>query len=202
MLFDGPIPRQTNNLQQNELQVVGEVNPSRPQTLLHLSSGEVIVVSTELLLSGQGQRTGATATPFTAQAPGSSAGARDTFTNQNEVVIPLVAEESQFGKQSVVTGKVRLHRGTETFTQTVGLPLTRRSWDVERVPVGQLYEERPEIRQEGDMTIYPLVEERLVAKREYLLVEEVRVRQVEVTTEGTATAELQRDVLSVDRQSV
>ena len=113
----------------------------------------------------------------------------------------MIEEQVQIGKQTVTTGMVRLHKATESFNQTVGLPITRTGWEVERTPIGQLYGERPEVRQEGDVTVFPLVEDRLVAKREYFLIEEVRVRRVETTTERTASVELKRDVLTVEREA-
>ena len=73
---------------------------------------------------------------------------------------------------------------------------------MERVPVGQIVAERPEIRAEGDVTIFPLVEERLVARREYFLLEEVHVRRVATTTERSTTLELKRDVLTVERDGL
>ena len=175
--------------QQNEVAVTGELNAALPSTVLHLASGRTITLPTELLLVGlppQGIRNAAGTT--------SSASI-----GTQEQVIPLTEEQMIVGKATVTTGTVRLHRGTETFTDSVTLPVTRTGWEVERIPIGQLYSERPDIRQDGDTTIYPLVEERLVATREYFLIEEVRVRQVATTTERTASVELKRDVLGVER---
>ena len=176
---------------QNEVAVTGDLDASLPQTVLHLGSGRSVVVPTEFLLSGVSpQRTTALeSSPVTAS--NNVAGG---------TVIPLVSEQVQVGKETVTTGKVRVHRAEETFTETVGLPLTRTNWEVDRTAVGQLVAQKPEVRQEGDVMIFPLVEERLVAKREYFLIEEIRVRQVATTTERTATLELKRDVLTVERE--
>ena len=176
-------------LQRNEVAVTGDLDAALPQTLLHLGSGRSVVLPTELLLA---------VGPVAASAVGSGRSALPD--GRREMTIPLVAEQAHMGKETVTTGTVRLHRGTETFTETVGLPLTRTSWDVERRPVGELVAERPEPRQEGDTMIFPLVEERLVARREYFVIEEVWVRQVAVTTERSATLELKRDVLTVERE--
>ena len=209
----GQNPSPSNDLppspmQQNQLQLSGELDASKPRTVLHLASGHSVVLPTELLLSGLAQRDAPpsnksedTKAPSARQLAerGGPGGDERGGSLADEQVLPLVAEEAQIGKQTVTTGTVRLHRGTEQFTQTVGLPLTRTEWDVQRVPIGQVYPERPEVRQEGDTMIFPLIEERLVAKREYMLIEEVRVRQVATTTERSATVELKRDVLEVER---
>ncbi len=178
------------SLGQNEVEVTGDLDASLPKTVLHLGGGRTVVVPTEFLLAGM-----APAMPDSQRA---AVGAQTP--SEREIVIPLIAEQVQVGKQTVTTGKVRVHRDVENFSQTVGLPLTRTSWEVERTPVGEVFAERPEVRQEGEIMIFPLVEERLVAKREYFVVEEVRVRQVATTTERTATLELKRDVLTVDRE--
>ena len=175
--------------EQNEVAVTGEVNAAYSSTVLHLASGRSITLPTELLLSGLPEQ----------RSKANDVSAVSTSTTSREQVIPLTEEQILVGKKTVTTGTVRLHRGTETFTDSVTLPVTRTGWEVERTPIGQLYSTRPEIRQDGDTTIYPLVEERLVATREYFLIEEVRVRQVATTTERTATVELTRDVLGVER---
>ena len=193
---------------QNELEVTGDLDANRPQTVLHLGLGRTVVVPTEFLLSGMApQIAGVTDDRSVApsRADRAATGPEQTPSGDHrgeaagDTIIPLIAEQMQVGKQSVTTGKVRLHRDVESFTDSVSLPLTRTSWEIDRSPVGQLVAEKPEPRQEGDFMIFPLVEERLVAKREYFLIEEVRVRQVATTTERTATLELKRDVLTVER---
>ena len=174
----------------NDLEVQGVVDATRPQTVLRLADGRLLAVSTEWLLSGLTE----------ASTQSSSLLEEQTYAGAGEQVIPLVSEQMQVGKKTVVTGTVRLHRETESFTDTVGIDLTRVGWEVTRVPVGLRVPERPEIRAEGEVTIYPLVEERLVAHREYFLLEEVHVRRVATTTEASSTLELQRDVLRVERE--
>lgn len=197
-------------LMQNEVEVTGDLDASRPETVLHLGLGRTVVLPTDFLLSGMapqiaGAAVDRTGTIASVSAPRGAALAAqppvtgDRGNSESGTVIPLMAEQMEVGKQTITTGKVRLHTDVESFTDSVSLPLTRTSWDVERTPVGQLLTEKPEPRQEGDVMIFPLVEERLVAKREYFLVEEVRVRQVATTTERTETVELKRDVLTVER---
>ena len=195
----------TNALgQRNELQVSGELDVLRPQTVLHMGAGRSIAIPTELLIAGLPEiaPTAGADTAFSS-ATEASAGAglvAGQSTGQREQVIPLTEEQIRVGKRTVTTGTVRLHRDVETFTDSATVELKRIGWEVDRVPVGQAYAERPEVRQEGDTMVYPLVEERLVVAREYFVVEEVRVRQVATTTERTANVELQRDVLTVERE--
>ncbi len=203
----------TNALgQRNELQVSGELDVLRPQTVLHMGAGRSIAIPTELLIAGLPEiapKAGAD-TAFSSAMEASAGlglGARQGAelgagqgAGQREQVIPLTEEQIRVGKRTVTTGTVRLHRDVETFTDSATVELRRIGWEVDRVPVGQAYAERPEVRQEGDTMVYPLVEERLVVAREYFVVEEVRVRQVATTTERTANVELKRDVLTVERE--
>lgn len=207
MPYEEVLVNPTLSSQQNELAVSGNLNANLPQTVLRLSSGQTVVLPTELLLSGvAGMSSGRYAAASSTSMDSTSM--RSTSMNSasmaagevtGEMVVPLVAEQILVGKETVTTGKVRLHQGVEIFTESVALPLTRTSWEVERTKIGQLTEIKPEVRQEGDVMVFPLVEERLVAQRQYFLVEEVRVRQVAVTTEETASLELKRDVLTVER---
>ena len=184
------MPDTPRKVQQNEVAVTGELDAAYPSTVLRLASGRSVVLPTELLLAGLPQQRTSSATIAEDNA---SVGSR-------EQVIALTEEQIHVGKQTITTGTVRLHRSTETFTDSVSLPVMRVGWEIERTPIGQLYSERPEIRQDGDTTVYPLVEERIVATREYFLVEELRVRRVSTTTERTASVELKRDVLIVERE--
>lgn len=182
---------------QNELQVQGVLDASRPQTVLRLQDGRSVSVATESLLAGVRISMDDVRVPHYGQGVSQEL-SRETGHVQ-EQTIPLVSEQMQVGKRTVTTGTVRLHRDTETYTDTVGIDLTRVGWEVERVTVGQIVPERPEIRVEGEVTVFPLVEERLVARREYFLLEEVHVRRVATTTERSASLNLKRDVLTVER---
>lgn len=186
-------------LQRNEVEVSGDLDARRPETVLHLGLGRSVTVPTELLLTGMASGGDAAPQQRGALNPGSRS-AGDLAAAGRDTVIPLVAEQMQVGKETVTTGKVRLHRDVETYTESASLPLTRTSWDVQRTPVGEVVAEKPEVRQEGEVMIFPLVEERIVAKREYFLIEEVRVRQVATTSERTTSLELKRDVLTVERE--
>ncbi len=184
---------------ENELAATGEFNPQAPKTALMLPSGQRIVLPTEILLAGFTPAKDGEAM----LAPGFREGERTTSTPQDDratdVVIPLVAEGIEVGKTRVETARVRLRRETEEHVQTVNVALANVNWEVEHVPVDQLVESQPEIRQVGETLIFPLVEERMVVKRELWLREEVHVRKVTSTVEKTAQFPVKRDVLVEDR---
>ena len=195
MLFEPGYQPRTTAASMNELAVSGDVDSSRPETVLHLASGRQVVVPTRLLLEGaEGEVGGAVASGQNLE------GVQRAQTAAEGSVIPLVEEQLEVGKRTVTTGTVRLRASQEEFVQPVQMPLTRTEWEIDRVPVNQMYAERPGVRQEGDVTVYPLVQEHAVTHVEYMVLEEVRVRQVARATEHTEQVHLRRDVLVVDRE--
>ena len=93
------------------------------------------------------------------------------------IVVPVIAEVLQVGKQTVVTGGVRLTKRVTEREETVEELLLRESVHVERVPINQIVTEVPAVRQEGDTLIVPILEEVLVVEKRLLLKEEVRIQR-------------------------
>jgi len=119
----------------------------------------------------------------------------------DSVTIPLIEEQVVLDKRIVQTGKVRLHKTVQEFEQQLDEPLAVNTFDIERVILNQVVQSAPEIRQEGDTTIYPLVEEQLVLSRQLVLKEEVRVTRRISERRDTQVVTLRRDHLLVERQS-
>ncbi len=183
---------------ENELAATGEFNPQAPKTALMLPTGQRIVLPTELLIRAiNGQAlTGEAPREEDAPIPEAVAPVRDVAESQ---VIPLIAEEIQVGKKQVETGRVHVRRETEEHVQTVTVPLTDVRWEVEHVPIDQVIAAQPEIRHVGETIIFPMVEERMVVRRELWLREEVHVRKVSSTVEKSAEFPVKRDVLVESR---
>ena len=117
-------------------------------------------------------------------------------TTADEIVIPLVAEQLVVDKRVVETGRVRLHVHTEEHVEVVEAPLLQVQYAVEHVPVDRVVDAVPSIRYEGETTVYPVMEERLVVRREMVLVEEVRVTRREVRTVETQSHVLRREEMT------
>lgn len=92
--------------------------------------------------------------------------------------VPLSAEHLEVKRQKSVTGQVRVATITRQRRETINEQLVSEHAEVERVSVGKLISEIPPIREEGDTTIIPVVEEVLVVEKKLLLKEEVRVRRL------------------------
>ena len=96
----------------------------------------------------------------------------------DQEVVPLHAEQVSIGKRQVVTGRVKVSTVTHSREELVEQLLRKESVEIERVPVGQVVHEVPQVRQEGDVTIIPIVEETVFVERRLVLKEEVRVRRI------------------------
>jgi len=114
--------------------------------------------------------------------------------------IPLVAETLSIDKQVVDTGRVRIQTFVDSEQVVLREALTRGVVEVERVAIGREVATAPAIREEGNVLVIPVVEERLVVEKRLVLVEELRVHRstitvpVEVpTTRRTMRAVVERD---------
>src|SRR5262245_27749386 len=112
-----------------------------------------------------------------------------------DIVVPLLEEEISVDKRRVVTGRTRISTVTREREELVDELLAREQVVVERAAVGKFVDRAPEVRQEGDTLIVPVMEEVLVVERRLFLKEEVRVRCVR-------EAERHQERVKVRRQEV
>ncbi len=91
--------------------------------------------------------------------------------------LALVEETLSLDKRMVVTGHVRLRSVVEEIVETLRGEVGRETVSVEHVAIDREIEVAPDIRVEGDVTVMPVVEERLVLVKKLFLVEELHVRR-------------------------
>jgi stress response protein YsnF len=99
-------------------------------------------------------------------------------TSWTEAVLPLVEEQLRVDKRKVVTGRVRVRTVTDTTEQLIRQELSGERVEVERVPLDRLIEPGaplPQVRTEGNATIFPIVEEVLIVEKRLRLKEELRI---------------------------
>jgi len=95
--------------------------------------------------------------------------------------LQLLAEELSVAKETRETGRVRISTHTHQRDALIDEDLARERVDIETIPIGRRIDAVPEVRQEGDTTIIPVVEERLIVERRLVLKEEIRVTRVRTT---------------------
>jgi uncharacterized protein (TIGR02271 family) len=113
--------------------------------------------------------------------------------------LPLVEEVPRIVRRRRVTGGVRVAVTTTEAPAEIQAIRRRRLVEVERVPVDQEVEAPPPVRQEGDLVIVPVLEERLVLVRRLVVTEEVRFRLVMEEEPVTLSLPLARQEVSVTR---
>lgn len=114
-------------------------------------------------------------------------------------MLPLVEEQLSVTKQRVLTGRVRIATQTETIDHLLPAELTREEVEVVRVPVDRRLDSVPDMTTEGDLTIIPVVEERLVVTRELYLREEIHVRRITRRDSVEIPAQTRRQSVRVER---
>lgn len=95
--------------------------------------------------------------------------------------IPIVEETLSIEKRVVETGRVRVQTFVDDEEIVLRDQLNRDLLDVERVAIGREVETAPKMREEGDILIVPVLEERLVVEKRLFLVEELRIHRSSTT---------------------
>jgi uncharacterized protein (TIGR02271 family) len=102
----------------------------------------------------------------------------ETHKVQDRIVFPLCAEEWSVAKQKIVTGHVQISRCTREQEHVVDELLATEEVEIDLRPVGVLLDQIPQIREEGDVLVVPIIGEELVITRRLVLKEELRIRRV------------------------
>jgi uncharacterized protein (TIGR02271 family) len=120
--------------------------------------------------------------------------------DDDETKLQLFAEDLSVVKETLETGRVRISTHTHDREALVDEDLAHERVEIETVPVNLQIDAVPQVHQEGDITIVPVVEERLVVRRRLMLKEEVRIRRVRSTERHQETVKLRYQEAVVMRQ--
>lgn len=120
-------------------------------------------------------------------------------TSDEKIVIPVVEEQAFINKQVVETGKVRISKRVSQHEELIDEPLLREEVTVERIPINQYVDQTPQVRQEGDIMIIPVVQEQIVMQKRLVLVEELRVRKQIIETHQPQSVTLRKETVDVIR---
>lgn len=91
--------------------------------------------------------------------------------------VTLAEERVELGTKKVVDRRVRITRATRVDEKNITAELTQENADIKRFAKNEVLEAQniPQIRQEGDVTIIPIIEERLEIIKHYVLTEEIHI---------------------------
>lgn len=93
------------------------------------------------------------------------------------LVIPVLREVMRIERRQVETGLVRVRKTVSERDDVVEAMLMQEGLHVERIPIDRVVTEAPAVREEGDVTIIPVMEEVLVVEKRLVLKEELRIRR-------------------------
>ena len=113
--------------------------------------------------------------------------------------IPVVEETATVSTRRVVSGRVRIATQTEEINHLLPTELSSVDVDVVRVPIDRRIDTIPDVVTEGEVTIIPVVEERLVVTRELYLREEIHVRRIEHKETIDVPATTRRQTVQIER---
>ena len=116
-------------------------------------------------------------------------------------LMPLSAEQLVVTKRVRKT-RIRVARSTRTRETLVEEDLAHDQVIVERVAIGRVVDAMPEARQEGNVTILPVVEEEVFVMRRLVLKEEVHIRRVRTTERHVETVTLREQQAAVTRTEI
>lgn len=113
--------------------------------------------------------------------------------------IELVEETVGIDKRQNVVGTVRARTETREETVLIDEPLRVEEVTIERVAVDRFISEPLSVRQEGDTTVVPVMEEVVVLEKRLKLVEEIRLTKQQTVRHEPQEVTLRRQEAVVER---
>lgn len=120
---------------------------------------------------------------------------------EKELVIPVVEEHVSATKRNVETGRVRVRTTIERREELIREDLARDEVEIERVAINREVDAMPQVRQDGDTTVVPVVEEVLIVEKRLMLVEEIHLRRTRSHEEYTQPVLLRAQRAEIEREA-
>lgn len=130
-------------------------------------------------------------------APATPSGEWTGSADGDTLRIPLAAEELVAEKQTIVRGKVHVHKGVETVQQDMTVPVYHEEAIVEHIPVDQYDPNAP--AGPNDLII-PVTEEQIVVEKRSVVKEYIRIRKNVVMQEQHVSDVVRREYIEVTEQ--
>ncbi len=118
----------------------------------------------------------------------------------DRIVMPIIHEQAHIEKHIVETGALRVRKVVAEHDETLESTTVREEFDVERIALDQVIDAPLGVRQEGDVTIVPVIEERVVVQRQLVLKEEIRITRRRHIEPAPQTVRLRREEVIVERR--
>ena len=115
------------------------------------------------------------------------------------VVLSVVEETVRVGKRVKEIGKTRVHVTPRVRKEQVDVPVAREEVHVTRVRVDRFVDAPPPVRQEGDVTIVPVLEEVVVIQRRLRVKEELHITKRRGTRRHRETVTLRDEEARIEK---
>lgn len=124
---------------------------------------------------------------------------RDHELHDDRQVLPVVEERLEVSRRRHETGRVRVTKRVEERREVVDEPTVHERVEVTRVPIGRVVSAAPSVREEGDVTIVPVLEEVVVVEKRLVLKEELHIRRVREEVRAPQEVTLRTERVEVER---
>ena len=114
---------------------------------------------------------------------------------EGSIVIPVNEETVQVHKEVMESAKVRVQTTVSDVEKSFSVPLTGETYDIKRVAINELIDERPQVREEGDCIIIPVV----IIQKRLKLVEEVHITKRQTTTTHQENIIVKKEDVVIER---
>ena len=116
------------------------------------------------------------------------------------LTIAVTEEELEVSRRTVDTQRtLRVRKEVRQEPVEVQADSVLEKVEVERVRIDQVVHEPQTVRQEGNVTVIPVVEEKAVLVKQLVLVEEIRITRTSEVRPATAEATLRKEQVVVER---
>lgn len=117
----------------------------------------------------------------------------------DELRIPVIREDVVVQKRQVEGGGVRVHKIVNEREQVIEEPTYQENVDVQRIAVGRVVDAAPQVREEGDTLIIPVMEEMLVVEKRLVLKEEIRITKRRTQETEQARVVLREEQVQIEQ---
>src|SRR5690606_17543666 len=113
--------------------------------------------------------------------------------SEKPMVIPVMEEHLIVDKKMIETGKLQIQKTIIEEDIEIDIPLLKETNEIKKIPKNIYVDSIPVVRQEGEVTIIPVVHEVLVVEKKLLLVEEIHVVKTVIETVEKNTVTIKKE---------
>ncbi len=118
---------------------------------------------------------------------------------EEDIVVPVFAEELHADAIPVETGGVRVTKRVETHEEVLAQELRKTHVDVKRIKTDRVVDGPQAVRRAGNTLIIPVVSEVLRVQKQWVLTEEIHITQIEERDMVEQRVQVNREVPQIER---